>query len=109
MQPEDNLDEVGDQWVFVAVDAESKLIPSYLVGKRTAPNAVAFIQDLSSRLTNRVQISSDALKAYVEAVEAAFGSNVDYSQIVKSYEAEPIGAGRYVIRRRKWSGQRRFV
>ncbi len=65
------------------------------MGKRTAANAVAFMVDLSSRLANRVQLSSDALSAYVEAVETAFGADVDYGQIVKSYEAEPIGAGRY--------------
>lgn len=57
--------------------------------------ASKFIDDLESRLTNRVQLSSDMLKLYVEAVESAFGGNVDYGQIVKSYEAEPIGAGRY--------------
>ena len=91
----DNLEELGDQWVFVALDADSKLIPSYLVGKRTADNAQAFIDDLSNRLDNRVQLSSDSLTAYIEAVESAFGANVDYGQVVKAYEAEPIGAGRY--------------
>jgi IS1 family transposase len=83
------------QWVFVALDAESKLIPSFLVGKRTANNAQAFIEDLSSRLDNRVQLSSDGLAAYITAVESAFGANVDYAQVVKTYEAEPIGPGRY--------------
>lgn len=91
----DNLDEFGDQWVFVALDADSKLVPSYLVGKRTADNTQAFVKDLSDRLDNRVQITSDSLPLYVDAVEAAFGPDVDYGQIVKSYEAEPIGAGRY--------------
>jgi IS1 family transposase len=91
----DNIEELGDQWVFVALDAESKLIPSFLVGKRTANNAQAFIEDLSSRLDNRVQLSSDGLAAYITAVESAFGANVDYAQVVKTYEAEPIGPGRY--------------
>lgn len=91
----DDLNEFGDQWVFVALDADSKLIPSYLVGKRTAPNAYTFIDDLSQRLDNRVQLSSDSFNAYIEAVERSFGMNVDYGQIVKSYEAEPIGPGRY--------------
>ncbi|MEW6386888.1 MAG: hypothetical protein AB1491_05160 [Thermodesulfobacteriota bacterium] len=91
----DNIEELGDQWVFVALDADSKLIPSYLVGKRTAKNAQAFIADLSNRLDNRVQLSSDALPAYVEAIESAFGADIDYGQIVKTYEAEPIGPGRY--------------
>jgi IS1 family transposase len=91
----DNLEELGDQWVWVALDADSKLIPSYLVGKRTAPNACAFFEDLSGRLDNRVQLSSDGLQAYVAAVESAFGANVDYGQVVKAYEAEPLGPGRY--------------
>ena len=64
--------EMGDQWVFVALDADSKLIPSYIVGKRSADNAQAFIKDLSERLDNRVQLSSDALPAYIDAVEAGF-------------------------------------
>ncbi len=95
VQITDNLHEVGDQWVFVALDAESKLIPSFLVGKRTASNTVSFIEDLSQRLDNRVQLSSDSLSFYVDAVERAFGMEVDYGQIVKSDEAEPIGPGRY--------------
>ncbi|MDP3181825.1 MAG: IS1 family transposase [Desulfobaccales bacterium] len=91
----DNIEELGDQWVFVALDADSKLIPSFLIGKRIAPNAHAFITDLSKRLDNRIQLSSDSLKAYIESVESAFGANIDYGQVVKAYEAEPIGAGRY--------------
>jgi IS1 family transposase len=91
----DNLEELGDQWVFVALDADSKLIPTFLVGKRTAPNAIAFIADLSKRLDKRVQLSSDALRAYGDAVELAFGMDIDYGQVVKAYEAEPIGPGRY--------------
>lgn len=92
---EDDKSRVGDQWTFVAIDAETKLIPAYRVGKRTKPNAVAFMTDLSERLANRVQISSDALNSYVDAVEQAFGADVDYGQAVKFYEAEPIGPGRY--------------
>lgn len=87
--------QIGDVWTFVALDPDSKLVPVYRVGKRTRPEATAFLDDLASRLTNRVQLSSDALKAYVDACEHAFGPNVDYGQIVKSYEAEPIGPGRY--------------
>jgi IS1 family transposase len=86
---------VGDMWTFVALDPDTKLVPSYRVGKRTAPNARAFMQDLSERLANRVQLSSDALNTYVDAVERAFGADVDYGQAVKFYEAEPIGPGRY--------------
>ena len=91
----DDPTKSGDMWTFVAIDADSKLIPCYRVGKRTGREAQAFMADPESRLSNRVQLSSDALSAYVEAVERTFGSNVDYGQIVKSYEADPIGPGRY--------------
>lgn len=91
----DNPNEVGDFYTFVALDPDTKLIPTYKVGKRDLATAYAFITDLESRLTNRVQISSDKLRAYVDAIDFAFGGNVDYAQIVKSYEAEPIGPGRY--------------
>ena len=92
---QDDMNTVGDFWTWVALDAETKLVPSYRVGKRDAATAQAFIADLSVRLANRVQLSSDGLKLYLEAVEASFGADVDYAQIVKSYEAEPIGPGRY--------------
>jgi IS1 family transposase len=85
----------GDFWTFVAIDPQTKIIPSYRVGKRTRDNAVAFMQDLSERLTNRVQISSDALRSYVDAVELAFGTDADYGQVVKFYDKEPISPGRY--------------
>ena len=91
----DDPTRTGDVWTFVALDADTKLVPTYRVGERNAKVATDFIADLSSRLTNRVQLSSDALPAYVNAIERAFGANVDYGQIVKSYEAEPIGPGRY--------------
>jgi IS1 family transposase len=92
---QDDPTKSGDMWTFIAIDADSKLIPCYRVGKRTGREAEAFIADLGSRLSNRMQLSSDALSAYVEAVERAFGKNVNYGQVVKSYEAEPIGPGRY--------------
>ncbi|MEW8057698.1 MAG: IS1 family transposase [Candidatus Thiodiazotropha sp.] len=91
----DDPSQTGDMWTYVALDADTKLVPAYLVGKRTAANTQAFIQDLSDRLTNQIQLSSDALSHYVEAVEAAFGAGVDYGQIVKSYEATPIGPCKY--------------
>jgi IS1 family transposase len=91
----DNPERVGDQWTFVAIDADSKLVPSHIVGKRNLETATKFMVDLSERLANRVQISSDALSAYAEAIETAFGCNVDYGQLVKTYEAEAIGPGRY--------------
>jgi IS1 family transposase len=79
----------------VALDPETKIVPAYRVGKRDLLNATAFITDLSERLANRIQLSSDALAAYVEATEQAFGADVDYGQEVKAYEAEPVGRGRY--------------
>lgn len=100
---------LGDTWTFVALDADTKIVPTFLVGKRTQKNATTFLTDLASRLDSRVQLSSDQLAAYVNSVYAAFGPEVDYGQIVKSYEAEPVGAGRYsppkvvsVDRRRVW-------
>jgi IS1 family transposase len=95
LKPEDDRTRVGDQWTFVAIDAETKLVPSYLIGKRTSVCANIFMRDLSARLANRVQLSSDAMDAYADAVERAFGAEVDYGQAVKFYEAEPVGPGRY--------------
>lgn len=95
LKPGEDRSRLGDMWTFVALDPDTKLIPAYRVGKRTRPHAVAFMTDLSERLTNRVQLSSDALNTYVDAVERAFGAGVDYGQAVKFYDAEPIGPGRY--------------
>jgi transposase-like protein len=78
----DDPTRVGDQYTFVALDPETKIVPSYRIGKRDLPNAVAFLNDLSERLTNRIQLSSDALAAYVDATEQAFGLDIDYGQIV---------------------------
>jgi IS1 family transposase len=91
----DNPARVGDQWTFVALDPETKIVPAFLVSKRNRATAEAFMHDLASRLDNRVQLSSDGLSTYVDAVEKAFGANVDYGQAVKIYEAEPVGPGRY--------------
>ncbi|MFL6333964.1 MAG: hypothetical protein ACJ754_11680 [Pyrinomonadaceae bacterium] len=86
LTPEDDSTR-GDVWTFCAIDAASKLVPSYKVGKRDSLTANAFMSDLSARLKNRVQLSSDGLAAYVEAVEQSFGADVDYGQIIKVYEA----------------------
>ena len=91
----DDEREVGDTYTFIAIDADTKLIPSFLVGKRDAYSARVFIDDLASRLKNRVQLSSDALKAYVDAVERGFGDNVDYGQIVKTFVSSDLASGRY--------------
>jgi IS1 family transposase len=91
----DDPSRCGDVWTFVAIDADTKLIPAFRTGKRDLPTAVAFMTDLSERVRNRIQISSDGLRAYVDATEQAFGTAVDYCQIIKTYETEPVGAGRY--------------
>jgi IS1 family transposase len=75
----------GDVWTFIALDADTKLIPSFIVGKRDAYHAKAFIADLAARLEKRVQVSSDSLAAYADAMERGFGSEVDYGQISKTY------------------------
>src|SRR5208283_4338286 len=81
----------GDVWTFIALDADTKLIPSYVVGKRDAYHTKMFMDDLASRLTMRVQISSDSLAAYPDAFERAFGTSADYGQIVKTYAVTPLG------------------
>lgn len=85
----------GDVWTLVAIDAETKLVPSWLVGMRDAGHAYEFLCDLKERLANRVQITTDGHKMYLEAVEDAFGRDVDYAMLVKVYGAEPAGEARY--------------
>jgi len=75
----------GDVWTFIALDSETKLIPSFIVGKRDAYHAKAFIADLAERMKKRIQVSSDSLSAYTDAMERGFGSEVDYGQISKTY------------------------
>lgn len=75
----------GDVWTFCAIDAETKIVPAFAVGKRTAATANAFVSDLAGRLNRRVQISADGLKTYIEAIENAFGADVDFAQVIKSY------------------------
>lgn len=73
---------LGDQYVFVAMDADTKLVLSFLVGKRTPENAIRFMQDLKGRLSSRTQITTDGLVDYLDAVELSFGPDVDYAQLV---------------------------
>jgi len=75
----------GDVWTWVAIDAETKLVPSWLVGKRDADWAEMFMYDLSKRLRHRVQLTSDGHKSYLTAVEDAFGGDIDYATLVKTY------------------------
>lgn len=81
----DDSPELGDVWTFCAIDAKTKLVPSFKVGKRTQETADAFISDLAPRLARRVQLSTDGLMAYVGAIEQSFGTEVDYAQVIKSY------------------------
>ena len=75
----------GDVWTWTAICADTKLVPSWLVGERTVDDAWTFLSDLQGRLAERVQISSDGLKIYVQAVDLAFGPEVDFAQIHKLY------------------------
>ena len=88
-------DGAGDTWTWTAIDAETKLVPSWLVGGRDSEYAMAFMDYLSPRLANRVQLTSDGHRAYLEAVEGAFGGDVDYAQLVKLYGSAPGPAGRF--------------
>lgn len=89
-------DGAGDVWTWTALDADSKLIVGDLVGGRDAEYANAFMLDVAERLTSRVQLTTDGHRAYLEAVEGAFGADVDYAQLVKMFGAVPDGTrGRY--------------
>lgn len=85
----------GDVWTFVAIDADTKLVPSWLVGSRDIGSATELMQDLSGRLVSRVQITTDGLKAYLSAVEDTFGGAVDYAMLNKIYANTPGGETRY--------------
>jgi IS1 family transposase len=88
--------EAGDVWMWVATDADTKLVPSWLVGGRDSEWAMMFVDDLASRLANRVQITTDGHKAYLDAMEGVFGGDVDYAMLVKIYGEVPEAAkGRY--------------
>ncbi len=89
-------DGIGDTWTWIAIDADSKLIPSWHVGLRDSAAAYHFIHDLAGRLAHRVQLTSDGHRPYLEAVEDAFGSEIDYSMLIKMYGRETgIGEVRY--------------
>ena len=88
--PEEHKGEFGygDTWTWIALDGDTKLVPSWAVGRRDAFTANAFIADLADRLATRIQLTSDGLKVYLEAVEGAFGNAVDYAMLVKTYEGD---------------------
>jgi IS1 family transposase len=88
--------EAGDTWTWTAIEAESKLIISWLVGGRDGDYAMGLMDDLQSRLANRVQLTSDGHKAYLDAVEGAFGGDIDYAMLVKLFGPAPDSSkGRY--------------
>jgi len=91
--PQDKLGTFGygDVWTFTCIDADTKLMPAFLVGKRDAGCATEFLQDIASRLVNRVQLTTDGHKMYLGAVEDAFVGEIDFAQLVKVYGATPEG------------------
>jgi IS1 family transposase len=95
--PEDKKGQFGygDVWTWTAICADTKLVPSWLVGSRDADAASMFVEDLASRLTYRVQLTTDGLNVYLEAIEGAFGGDIDYAKLVKIYGPSPEGQRRY--------------
>jgi IS1 family transposase len=85
----------GDVWTWTAIDADTKLVPSWLVASRDAGSAYTFMQDLASRLSSRVQLTTDGNRCYLDAVEDAFGVNVDYAMLQKIYGVDPTNETRY--------------
>jgi IS1 family transposase len=86
---------IGSVWTWTAIDADTKLVPSWLVGSRDAGAAYTFMMDVAGRLRGRVQLTTDAHKPYLSAVEDAFGMNIDYAVLQKLYGSEPEGDKRY--------------
>lgn len=87
--------EVGSVWTWCAIDAETKLVPAFMVGQRNKATATAFATDVASRMKNRVQLSTDGFHSYAEAIAKSFGADVDYGQIVKVYATYEFGERRY--------------
>jgi IS1 family transposase len=90
-----NDPSAGDCWTWVAICADTKIVPSWLVGDRSGETATQFVCDLSKRLANRVQVTTDGHRAYLEAIEAGFGADIDYAQLIKLYGEAPEGQRRY--------------
>ncbi len=85
----------GDVWTWTAIDADSKLMVSWLVGRREARDAYAFMKDVASRLASRVQLTTDGFHCYLNAVDAAFPHGIDYAMLVKMYGTDPMGERHY--------------
>jgi IS1 family transposase len=104
----DGPEQIGSVWTWTAIDADTKLACTWLVGERNLPDAKAFIADLASRLRGRIQLTTDGFRPYVEAVEEVFGEDVDYTMLVKLYGMNPdegkyspvecLGAEKHVIK-----------
>jgi IS1 family transposase len=102
-------DKAGDCWTWVGIDADTKLAISWFVGDRDAISAQAIVSDVKSRLVNRVQITTDGLKTYIDAVKTAFGKEVDFAQLKKIYESDhPKGAKLYEQNKNKNQNERRY-
>ncbi len=95
--PEEHRGEFGwgDVWTWTAIDADTKLVPSWLIGGRSGADAIALMDDLRGRLANRVQLTTDGHHPYLEAVEGAFGGNIDYARLIKLYGTDPEADTRY--------------
>lgn len=95
--PENKRDDpgCGDVWTWAAIDADTKLVPCWHVGNRTLEAARCFINDLAGRLSSRVQLTTDGHRPYLEAVEEAFGDDVDYARLVKLYDTHAEGGHKY--------------
>ncbi|HTR81760.1 MAG TPA: IS1 family transposase [Bacteroidota bacterium] len=87
--------ELGDQYVFVAMDSETKLVPTFLIGKRNYGNSLAIMRELQYRITNKFQLTTDSFAPYFNAVDSVFGEDVDYGQIHKEYREDSKGERRY--------------
>ena len=85
----------GDVWTWTALCADTKLVPCWMIGGRDSGTAFAFIEDLASRLAHRIQLTTDGHRVYLEAVEAAFGSEIDYAMLVKMYGEDPKADTKY--------------
>jgi len=98
LKPHEKAQKIyGDQYVFVALDADTKLVPAFTVGRRDGNTTLAFLQQLQNKLkgNGRIQLTSDGFEAYISAVEETFGADVDYAMLIKIYESVPEAEKRY--------------
>ena len=106
-----DMEGIGDTWTWIAIDADTKLVPAYFVGDRSSASSLHFIHDLKNRMANRIQLTSDGYRPYRQAVEDAFGSEVDYAMLIKLYGKQEVFETRYSpptcigVRRRRIIGK----